>query len=278
MDAEGELDEIAELIGLKARLFGEDLDMDIAFRFSCGGKDSASDAACSGGGDGFFKEEPEVASFPARVFEVGGELKAGGRIKEAAGGIVCAAHELSEGLCAWLCGRFLQGRLGDIDIEREKGDAMIHAYRIDTDGISAEEVLFRDVHGKGLMNGRIACFSASAVPLASIDAFATSKEVCKGDGIGICGFGEGIAGGAVFGCIGVCFCGGGEVALCAAMLGEGALVAADGLFKGGMRGLGLIGRSFLLFEEEREGFMLTACGVEQMAESKHGVRVFGGYL
>jgi hypothetical protein len=149
MDAEGELDEIAELIGLKARLFGEDLDMDIALEFSSDGKDSASDAACSGGRDGFFKEDPEVASLPAGVFEISGELKLGGCIKESASGIVCATHQLPKGLGAWLRGRFLQGGLGDIDIERKKRNAMIHAKGIDADGVGTEEMLFCDVHREG---------------------------------------------------------------------------------------------------------------------------------
>lgn len=135
--------------------------------------------------------------FPSRIFEDSGDIKHGASIKELASNRVGGADQTREfvGLLIF-CG-LCEGFLDDIDIKRQKQNAVIHAQRVDADGIISKEMTARNKRSEGLVDGCVSRLSRIAIPLAGIDAFTTRKEMSERDRISLCG-------GERFGIMGLC--------------------------------------------------------------------------
>jgi len=124
--------------------------------------------------------------FPSRIFDDSGDIKHGASIEELTSNRVGGADQTREFVRLLIFCGLCEGFLNDIDIKRHKQNAVVHAQRVDADGVISKEMTARNKRGEGLMDRRVSRLSRIAVPLAGIDTFTTRKEVSERDRIGLC--------------------------------------------------------------------------------------------
>lgn len=184
VDAEGELDKVAELAGFDGVLPGEDVHVEFGRDGLCPG-DPLGDGSDDAGLDGGAEEDPDVAALKAAVFQKGRHAQGPASGGDTDGRLVSGPGEF--GQTVGPTDVSFQDVPVDIYVPDGEEDGPVKTDGIDAASEVAVQVLAEDPKSQGLVDGLVADATLAVDPLAGVDAFPALEVLGEESDVGLRG-------------------------------------------------------------------------------------------